>query len=108
MKLDDFLSFIWNMTDIPDIFIGTTVGEEIMSAVKYDKAMSYKELLTNRLEVKYLPDETFVKFLECLVKQEVREGDEQKKYVQGINGIIKKMYMSYISVLKNPEFHIIV
>ena len=64
MKLDDFLSFIWNMTDIPDIFIGTTVGEEIMSAVKYDKTMSYKELLTNRLEVKYLPDETFIKFLE--------------------------------------------
>ena len=78
------------MTDIPDIFIGTTVGEEIMSAVKYDKTMSYKELLTNRLEVKYLPDETFVKFLECLVKPEVREGDEQKKYVQGINGIIKE------------------
>lgn len=62
MKLDDFLSFIWNMTDIPDIFIGMTVGEEIMSAVKYDKTMSYKELLTKRLEVKYLPDETFVKF----------------------------------------------
>ena len=90
MKLDDFLSFIWNMSEIPDIFIGTTVGEEIMSAVKYDKTMSYKELLTNRLEVKYLPDEIFIKFLECLVKPEVREGDEQKKYVQDINGIIKE------------------
>ena len=106
MKLDDFLSFIWNMTDIPDIFIGTTVGEEIMSAVKYDKAMSYKELLTNRLEVKYLPDETFVKFLECLVKQEVREGDEQKKYVQGINRIIKEdVYELYISSQKSGVPH---
>ena len=106
MKLDDFLSFIWNMTDIPDIFIGTTVGEEIMSAVKYDKTMSYKELLTNRLEVKYLPDETFVKFLECLVKPEVREGDEQKKYVQGINGIIKEDgYELYISSQKSGVPH---
>ena len=106
MKLDDFLSFIWNMTDIPDIFIGTTVGEEIMSAVKYDKTMSYKELLTKRLEVKYLPDETFVKFLECLVKPEVREGDEQKKYVQDINGIIKEDgYELYISSQKSGVPH---
>lgn len=77
-----------------------------MSAVKYDKTMSYKELLTNRLEVKYLPDETFVKFLECLVKPEVREGDEQKKYVQGINGIIKEDgYELYISSQKSGVPH---
>ena len=60
--------------------------------------MSYKELLTNRLEVKYLPDETFIKLLECLVKLEVGEGNEQKNYVQGINGIIKEDgYELYIS-----------
>ena len=53
MKLDDFLSFIWNMSEIPDIFIGTTVGEEIMSAVKYDKTMSYKELLTKQLQIDF-------------------------------------------------------
>lgn len=68
--------------------------------------MSYKELLTKRLEVKYLPDETFVKFLECLVKPEVREGDEQKKYVQGINGIIKEDgYELYISSQKSGVPH---
>lgn len=33
MKLDDFLSLIWNMSETTDFFIGTTVGEEIMSAV---------------------------------------------------------------------------
>lgn len=95
MKLDDFLSLIWNMSETTDFFIGTTVGEEIMFAVKLDKTMSYKELLTNRLEVKYLPDETFIKFLECLVKLEVREGNEQKNYVQGINGIIKEDGVEY-------------
>lgn len=46
MNLDDFLSFIWNMPEIPDIFIGKTVGEEILTAVKRDKTMSYRELLT--------------------------------------------------------------
>ena len=106
MKLDDFLSFIWNMTETADIFIGITIGQEIMSAVKYNKTMSYKELLTNRLQVKYLPDETFVKFLECLVKPEVREGDEQKKYVQGINGIIREDgYELYISSQKSGVPH---
>lgn len=94
------------MSENPDVFIGTTVGEEIMSAVKYDKTMSYKELLTNRLEVKYLPDEIFIKFLECLVKPEVREGDEQKKYVKDINGIIKEDgYELYISSQKSGVSH---
>ena len=63
-------------------------------------------MLTKRLEFKYLPDETFVKFLECLVKPEVREGDEQKKYVQGINGIIKEDgYELYISSQKSGVPH---
>lgn len=106
MKLDDFLAFIWDMSKISNFFIGTTIGEEIMSAVKYDKTMSYRELLTNQLEVKYLPDETFIKFLECLVKPEVREGDEQKKYVQHINGIIKDDgYELYISSQKSGVPH---
>lgn len=106
MRLDDFLSLIWNMSEITDFFIGMTTGEEIMSAVKYDKTMSYKELLTNRLEVKYLPDETFIRFLECLVKSEVREGNEQKNYVQGINEIIREDgYELYISSQKSGVPH---
>lgn len=106
MNLNDFLSFIWNMSEVPDFFMGITVGEEIMSAVKRNKTMSYKELLINRLEIKYLSDETFIKFLECLVKPEVREGEEQKKYVQGINGIIKEDgYELYISSQKSGVPH---
>lgn len=106
MRLDDFLSLIWNMSEITDFFIGMTTGEEIMSAVKYDKTMSYKELLTNRLEVKYLSDETFIRFLECLVKPEVREGNEQKNYVQGINEIIREDgYELYISSQKSGVPH---
>ncbi|MDE6253575.1 MAG: hypothetical protein K2M78_13245 [Lachnospiraceae bacterium] len=54
MSLEYFLSFIWNMSEVQDIFIGITVGEEILSAVKWDKIMSYKELLINRLEIKYM------------------------------------------------------
>ena len=42
MSLDDFLSFIWNMSEVPDFFMGITVGEEIMSAVQRDKTRSYK------------------------------------------------------------------
>ena len=102
MELDTFLSFIWNMSEIEDIFEETTVGQEIVSAVKNKKTMTYKELLTNRLEVKYLPDEIFMEFLECLVKPEVREGADQKKYVQGINEIIKEDgYELYISSQKS-------
>ena len=78
MQLSEFLSLILDMSENSDVFIGTTVGEEIMPAVKYDKTMSYRELLINWLEFEYLPDQIFVKFLECLVKPEVGEGDEQK------------------------------
>ena len=34
MKLDDFLSLIWNMSETTDFFIGTTVGEEIMLSIR--------------------------------------------------------------------------
>ena len=106
MQLSEFLSLIWDMSENSDVFIGTTVGEEIMTAVKYDKTMSYRELLINRLEFEYLPDQIFVKFLECLVKPEVREGDEQKKYVQDINGIIKEDgYELYIRSQKSGVPH---
>ena len=55
-------------------------------------------MLTDYLEIKYLPDEEFIKFLECLVKPEVREEGEQIQYVQKINEIIKEDgYELYIS-----------
>lgn len=109
LKLDNFLSLIWNMEEIVDFFTGTTVGDDIVTAVKVEKNMTYKELLTNRLEVKYLSDETFIKFLECLVLPEVRESEEQKKYAQGINDIIKEDgYELYVdSVVSGiPEFRV--
>lgn len=41
-----------------------------------------------------------------MVKPEVREGDEQKKYVQGINGIIREDgYELYISSQKSGVPH---
>lgn len=90
IDLDDFLSFVWNMSEITDFFTGTTMGEEIVSAVKINKTMTYKELLKEKLEIKYLPDEDFIKFLEHLVSPEVRDGDEQVEYIQKINEIIKQ------------------
>lgn len=98
MDLDDFLNFIWDMSECTDFFTETTKGEEIVAAVKINKTMSYKKLLTDCLEIKYLPDEEFIKFLECLVKPEVREESEQIQYVQKINEIIKEDgYELYIS-----------
>lgn len=98
MDLDDFLNFIWDMSESTDFFTETTKGEEIVVAVKINKTMSYKKLLTDYLEIKYLPDEEFIKFLECLVKPEVREKGEQIQYVQKINEIIKEDgYELYIS-----------
>ena len=63
MDLDDFLNFIWDMSESTDFFTETTKGEEIVAAVKINKTMSYKKLLTDCLEIKYLPDEDFIKFL---------------------------------------------
>ena len=90
MDLDDFLNYIWDMSESTDFLAEMTKGEEIVAAVKINKTMSYKKLLTDCLEIKYLPDEEFIKFLECLVKPEVREEGEQIQYVQKINEIIKE------------------
>lgn len=98
MDLDDFLNYIWDMSESTDFLAEMTKGEEIVAAVKINKTMSYKKLLTDCLEIKYLPDEEFIKFLECLVKPEVREEGEQIQYVQKINEIIKEDgYELYIS-----------
>lgn len=109
MKLDNFLSCIWNMKETVDIFTGMTVGEEIVAAVKDNKSMTYRELLTDRLEVKYLPDELFSKFLECLALPEARDGEVQKEYVKGINDIIKEDgYELYVDSLVSgtPQYRI--
>lgn len=90
MSLDEFLSIIWNMEEVIDIFTGVTVGQEIVTAVKTENSMTYRTLLSKRLEIKYLPDKMFSEFLECLVLPEVREGEGQERYVQGINAIIKE------------------
>lgn len=90
MDLDVFLSYLWNTSEITDFSTGTTFGDEIVSAVKFNKTMTYKELLEKKLEIKYLPDEDFIKFLEYLVSPEVRDGNEQIEYVQKINEIIRQ------------------
>jgi len=71
--------------------------------------MTYRELLESRLEIKYLSDDTLSKFLECLVLPEVREGEEQKEYVQGLNAIIKEDgYELYVDSLVSgiPQFRV--
>ena len=45
MDLDDFLNFIWDMSESTDFFTETTKGEEIVVAVKINKTMSYKNCL---------------------------------------------------------------
>lgn len=88
MKLSEFLSPIWDMEKTYVIF-GKTVGEIIEEEVKKEKKKTYKELLIEDLHIKYISDEDFKQFLERLTNPEVREGVDQKRYVESINKIIK-------------------
>mgnify|MGYP000953767041 CR=1 FL=1 len=50
--------------------------------------MSYKDMLLDILQIKYISDNSIIKFLEKMVNPEVRTGEEQTQYVKGINKII--------------------
>ena len=94
MKLDELLQGIWDMnepcTRDADLFIfdRMTLGEYIIKHVVINDDMSYKDMLLDILQIKYISDNSIIKFLEKMVNPEVRTGEEQTQYVKGINEII--------------------
>lgn len=94
MKLDELLQGIWDMNEIypkdEDLFIFNrmTIGEYIIKNVVIENNISYKDMLIDILEIKYISDNSIIKFLEKMVNPEVRTGKEQAQYVNGINEII--------------------
>ena len=94
MKLDELLQGIWDMnepcTRDEDLFIfdRMTLGEYIIKHVVINDDMSYKDMLLDILQIKYISDNSLIKFLEKMVNPEVRTGEEQAEYVKGINEII--------------------
>lgn len=88
LEIDDFLSSIWELGVIYDLASGMTVADDIVYNRKHNSE-SYKGLLMGRLEIQYISDEDFRKFLEKLVHPKVRVGKDQEEYVESINEIIK-------------------
>lgn len=94
MRLDELLRGIWNIdapyNDEEDMFIfnRVSIGEYIMQHVIINDDISYKDMLLDILQFKYISDSSLIKFLEKMVNPEVRTGEEQIQYVNGINEII--------------------
>lgn len=94
VKLDELLRGIWNVDvfyeDEMDLFglNRKTVGEFLVKNVIVENNISYKDMLLEYLDFKYISDEEVIKFLEKVVNPEVRIGVEQEQYVAGINEII--------------------
>lgn len=94
MKLDELLNSIWNMNEfctrdeVTFIFDPMTLGEYIVNHVVTNGDISYKDMLLDILQFKYISDNSLIKFLEKMVNPEVRTGEEQIQYVKGINSII--------------------
>ncbi|MCM1214931.1 MAG: hypothetical protein NC331_06430 [Lachnospiraceae bacterium] len=88
ISIDDFLSPIWEMNAIYDLESGMTVADDIIYNREHNNE-SYKGLLIGRLEIQYISDEDFIKFLEILVHPKVRIGKDQEEYVKSVNEIIK-------------------
>lgn len=95
VKLDELLRGIWNVDifyeDEMDLFglNRETVGEFLVKNVIIENNISYKDMLLEYLDFKYISDEAVIKFLEKVVNPEVRTGVEQEQYVAGINEIIE-------------------
>ena len=85
---------IWNIdepyNDDEDMFIfnRVSIGDYIMQHVIRNDDISYKDMLLDILQFKYISDSSLIKFLEKMVNPEVRTGEEQIQYVNGINEII--------------------
>lgn len=92
MKLDEFLKPIWNVDVYRDDewinFTGRTIGEDMIYHLHVVKDTTYKDILLDQLNVKYISDSSLKTFLERLVDPEVRENEEQTEYVKAINDII--------------------
>ena len=94
LKLAELLHGIWDI-DAPyvndeDMFVFNRIslGDYIMQHVVRNDDISYKDMLLDTLQIKYISDNSFIKFLEKMVNPEVRTGEEQVQYVNGINEII--------------------
>ncbi len=94
MKLDELLHGIWDMNETCTrdknlfIFDRMTLGEYLIKHVVINDDISYKDMLLDILQIKYISDSSIIKFLEKMVNPEVRTGEEQIQYVKGINEII--------------------
>lgn len=94
LRLDELLRGIWDI-DAPYsedeelfIFNRMSVGDYIMQHVIANDDISYKDMLLDVLQIKYISDNMLIRFLEKMVHPEVRTGEEQTQYVKGINEII--------------------
>ena len=93
LTLDELLSGIWDLNEPFDdgemfVFSRASIWDYIMQHVIRNDDISYKDMLLNILNFKYISDDSVIKFLEKMVNPETRTGEEQEEYVKGINEII--------------------
>lgn len=95
MRLDELLEKVFDIDKAYEddsrleFWQTVTVREFIKQYVIDNNDISYKDMLLDILEFKYVSDQTVKKFLEIIVDPEIREKDQQDRYVNGINEIIK-------------------
>ena len=58
--------------------------------------MSYKDMLLDILQIKYISDNSIIKFLEKMVNPEVRTGEEQTQYVRELIKLLAQMTLSWL------------
>lgn len=112
MKLDELLHGIWDMNETctrdEDLFVfdRMALGEYIVKHVVINDDISYKDMLLDILQIKYISDNSIIKFLEKMVNPEVRTGEEQTQYVRGINEIIGADGLLWNTLVKWWGLHI--
>lgn len=95
MRLDELLEKVFDIDKAYEddsqleFWQTVTVREFIKQHVIDNNDISYKDMLLDILEFKYVSDQIVKKFLEIIVDPEIREKDQQDRYVNSINEIIK-------------------
>ena len=100
--IDQMLSFAYDLESMNSFYGHKNALEDILQHMVRNDDLSYKEMFENVLNIMYVSDKRFIKFVQTIVHPIVRTNVEQKAYVDELNVFLindgfKLINTSYIS-----------
>ncbi|MCY6958420.1 AbiJ-related protein [Clostridium brassicae] len=90
LRIDEMLSLSWNLECIPSSYGHKNANEDILQHMVRNDDLSYKEMFEVVLSAMYVSDKKFIDLIQTIVHPRIREGFEQKTYVDKLNNFLIK------------------